>query len=216
MKIKFKKIMTFIPILGFLSIIVIIFYLMDAENSDLRIEINNLYTQIEKKDSINTSLYSAIDDYQKILDSIKSNNNDCPQSLGFELNGRTLSSDELFDLLFEAWEENDSLTFELSKQLNYMEYIRLNWGLEVYRNNNSYSIQPKNGSRIDKNEQKLIELEALIRRIEVNYPIKYKINRGDEFVTVEILPNQLDTAMYLYPYFKDRIKKEKNGYAIIK
>ncbi len=211
-----NKLPSIFPILGFVFLIGIFFYLIDSENSDLQNEIDNLNSEIEKQDSLNSSLYNSIEDYQKLLDTVKSGFVDCPPNLGYELNGRYLTSDEVFDLLLNAWTENDSLTFELTRQKNYLEYIRMNWGLEIEKTNNSYSIRPKKDSRISKNESKLHELEALISKIERNYPIKYKINHGDNYITIELLPNQLDTAMFLYPYFKDRIKKEKNGYSIIK
>ncbi len=205
-----------VPLLGFILLIGIIIFIFKSENDDLEIEIDNLNAELQIQDSIQNSLYDVIDTYQGILDSARLSKVDCPPNLGYKLNGRSLTSDDLFDMLLDSWDENDSLQIELVRNKNYLEYIRMNWGLEVSHSNDSYTIQPKKGSRIQKNENRLFELETLIKKIERNYPIKYKIESGDDYIVVKFLPNQLDTAMYLYPYFKDRIKKEKDGYIILK
>lgn len=204
------------PLLGFISLIGIIIFILESENDDLRFEIDNLYTELQIKDSIQNSLYDVIDTYQELLDSSKLSKDDCPPNLGYRLNGRSLTSDDLFDMLLDSWDENDSLQIELVRNKTYLEYIKLNWGLEVSHSNDSYSIKPKKDSRIQKNEQRLFELETLIKKIELKYPIKYKIESNADYIVTKLLPNQLDTAMYLYPYFKDRIKKEKDGYTILR
>lgn len=211
-----RKTLQIIPFLGFVSIIGIIFYLLDSENSDLRQEIEDLNAQIINQDSTIVLYDRSNVEYQNLIDEIKTKSSDCPPTYGYKLNGKFLSTEELFDELLANWNLVDSLKFELELRNDLLKKIESEWGVKVIDEKNSYSITTLKDSKIQKNVRELQELRALISKVERNYPIKYKINRGEDYITIEFLPNRLDTAMILYPHFKDRIIKEKEGYSIIK
>jgi hypothetical protein len=206
----FQKIHVIFPILGFVAIFGVIFSLMETENSDLRDEINALNSKIKIQDSTIISFNNSFNKYDNLVEEIKNEKFDCPPTFGYKLNGKFLSTDQLFDELINNWNLVDSLKYELGLRNKFLEYIQLTWGVKVIKENNSYTIQVPKESRIAKNERKLEELQFILDELKNRYEFNYEF-RSDKIV---FNFNKLDSALLLYPYFKSHLKKEKGNFII--
>lgn len=211
-----KKILGLLPLFGIIGVFALIFYFMNSENDDLRNEINGLNEQIAKQDSATINLYSMLDESEKLIENLRNETLECPPSYGYTLNGRSISSNELLDILLETWKERDSLAGELYFKTELIKSVEKQWGIEVFQDKDGYGLTLSKGSKILNDQAKLADLEFILRELKRRYPLNYEIknvNQGQQF----IMPfNRIDSALILYPYFKDRLKRDKNDFIITK
>jgi hypothetical protein len=209
-----KRMPSIIPILGFAFFVGIFLYLMDSENSDLQMEIEELNSELTKKDSVIEDLDTTLEQYQNLVDEIKKLEYDCPPTYGYKLNGKYLSTNELFDELLKNWDLVDSLKFELELRNDFLEYIETTWGVQVIKEKDYYTIKTPEKSKIAQNEAKVFELEFILNELKNRYNFKYEY-KVDNNERILVLPfNKLDSALILYPFFKDRMKKEKGNFIV--
>ncbi|MEY2703733.1 MAG: hypothetical protein RLY43_2372 [Bacteroidota bacterium] len=210
----FQKIHVIFPILGFVSIFGVIFYLMESENSDLRDEINTLNSKIEIRDSTIISVKKSLIKYEKLVEKIKNEKLDCPPTYGYKLNGEFLSTEQLLDELIDNWNLVDSLKYELGLRNKFLEYIQLTWGVKVVKENDSYTIQVPKESRIAKTERKLEEVQFILDELKNRYELKYELRTDKSNTSLVFNFNKLDSALLLYPFFKSHLRKEKGNFII--
>lgn len=212
----FKRISSLIPILSFMSALLVVYYLMDSENSDLRTEINTLNNQLAEKDSISSGLYDLIDQSQTLIETLQGKTLKCPPTYGYELDGRTISSNELLDMLLDAWNEKDSLKSELNLKIELLKSAENNWGIQVFNENDNYGLKLSENSKILTDQTQLNNLKFVLDELKRKYQFNYELKKVDGQEQLIIPFNRLDSALMLYPHFKDRMKRDKNSFIITK
>jgi len=211
-----KKIFDVLPLVGFIGALALIYYLMDSENSELKTEINSLNKQLVEKDSAVSGLYSLIDQSQTIIEKLKGKTLKCPPTYGFELDGRTMSSNELLDLLLNTWNEKDSLKNELDLRIELLKRAEINWGIQVFQDKDKYGLKLSDNSKISADQTQLDNLKFVLEELKRRYTFNYELRKVDGQEELVIPFNRLDSALMLYPHFKDRMKRDKNSFIITK
>lgn len=219
-------------ILSIFSIMSLTIYLLYSENQSyvhknikLKSEIkknSNIYTN--KLDSINRNIRESFSKIDSLKQSNKSNNNIIE---GFDMNGKTISIKALLKIFNNTLEENISLKNKNHEYKQLFDFIEKNYGISTQKKDSTYTFIIKPDSKFKINEKQLNknltasqnELEEkkfLLKHLEERYGIKYKVVTENGKITSTVFITKLDSALWLYPYYKHKIKVDKKGNIIIK
>lgn len=225
MKNKLIVLITFIIIcLMTLSLLFLIF-----EREERIIEIEELNEKNKKNDSITNikinKLNLIIEKKNSLIEELGTNKEIVN---GFKVGNRSISVDELLKMANETLNENSKLNNQIKEDKIIIKYIEDSYGIKVLMNDNgtiSLKLNPdstiknfeKNTSeRINKLENELEEKKYILQQLQKKYGFKYEVKSEDNKIKSTIYLTKLDSALWLYPHYKHKIKTDKQGNLIIK
>lgn len=210
-----------------------------VENLNYKKENKQILSRTEKH--IN-ELIEISDELQKKNDSLLGKKNDEKSIDGITIGNKPISLEQLISIANKLSQENSALKNSRSKDSvkikNYSDLIKqLESNKLIYKNpnNNNSSISYVNieyyrdyikrcdslrKSKTVENVNLQNELNAkntLLDLIKKNYGIDTEVEYGKEKNQVKLLNTQkIDSALWIYPYYKHKIKTNKKGETIIK
>ncbi|NIJ46596.1 hypothetical protein FHR24_003086 [Wenyingzhuangia heitensis] len=230
-----KNIVIFLLILV-LSLFSIIIFFSYKENDFLEKEI---LVNIKENDSLQNKLFESnkklLEVYKKNKKEIDSIKNEKYSNInvisGVTLNDKPISIDEVIQITNKSLDENDKLKKQKLKDSLLIDYYKKviheleEKGVLWEKNNRFYfdnkqaidSIRKAKLNEISNLEYELKAKNALLKLIENNYGIKTNIEKNKGVYNVKLLNNKkLDSALWLFPHYKHKIKTNKKGETIIK
>lgn len=224
-----NKLISFI-IICLLILLTLMCYLFYIENSEYKKENIKLKSKnesnqkeyFEKLDSLSLLINRKI---QHIKD-IESNDSKVSVQ-GFKMNNRTISVKELLKIVNQTLEENNSLKKQNSEYKQLIDFIEKNYGIETRKEDSVYTFTIKPDSELkatedqinndlSESQKELEEKRLVLQHIEEKYGIKFNVTRKNGKIISTILITKADSAMWLYPYYKHKIKTNRNGETVIK
>lgn len=198
-----------------------------------RIERNSEIEEINKKiissDSLSKikikKLNSIIDRKNSIIDTLNSNNESVN---GFKMGERSISTEELLKIVNEALAENSKLKIKVKNDKLILNHIEDSYGLKAVIDslgvinlkwNPDSSIkdfEKKSNDKYNKINGELEELKFVLDNLQKRYGFKYQVKTEGNKINSTIYTTKLDSAMWLYPHYKHKIKTDKQGNLIIK
>jgi hypothetical protein len=211
----------------FASMLLIIFLLFTERNEN-NIVIHNLEQEAKFNDSINNykinKYLKIIEDNSNKLDSLNRNKKSYN---GFSMGNKSISVEELLDIVNKTLEENTKLKNQVDKDKVIIKYIEETYGIKVIENNGEISLKLKPDSNIKNFEKKsnnelnklkndIEEKDFILKQLQKKYGFKYEVKTENDKIHSSIFITKLDSALWLYPHYKHKIKEDKNGNIIIK
>jgi hypothetical protein len=211
----------------FASMLLIIFLLFTERNEN-NIVIHNLEQEAKFNDSINNykinKYLKIIEDNSNKLDSLNRNKKSYN---GFSMGNKSISVEELLDIVNKTLEENTKLKNQVDKDKVIINYIEETYGIKVIENNGEISLKLKPDSNIKNFEKKsnnelnklkndIEEKDFILKQLQKKYGFKYEVKTENDKIHSSIFITKLDSALWLYPHYKHKIKEDKNGNIIIK
>lgn len=191
--------------------------------------IDNLKYEIKLNDSLSDY---KIKKYIKIIETnnykFDSLNNSKNSVRGFNIGNKSISIDELLNIANKALEENSRLRNEVANDSLILKKIEENHGIKTYRDSNGKiviqsSSQSKNDQLENSQNEKIIKLSNeldekifILNNLQKKYNFKYDVKTEKDKIKSTIYVSKLDSALWLYPYYKHKIKEDKKGNIIIK
>jgi hypothetical protein len=232
-KIKNLVIIILVLLLGIAGTIVFINY---RENINLEKE---LYSNKKINDSIqnnflrkNKELIKLVRETQVEIDSIKGVSSKIKSIDGILLGDKPISIGQLIDIANKYQESNivlknkirsDSLTINrLKKIIDQLErdkiLIRDKDGILSYRQTTKIdSLYNVSIFELQKAKSELQAKNMLLGLIKKNYDIDSEIEFVDDKIRVTLIHTEkLDSALWIYPYYKHKIKTNRKGETVIK
>lgn len=224
-KMKNKIIITII--LSVFSAMSLTIYLLYSENlasvskiQKLKNDVRNNGLNYEKKlDSIGKSINLNI----LKIDSLKQTNNK-QEIQGFEMNGKSISVEDLLKILNKTLEENSVLNSEVANDKKIFDILKKDYDVIITRENDKIKIH-RTQIRKDENdctaklkalENQLNEKTFILKQLDNRYKLKYEVKTEGNNIKSTIYNSKVDSALWLYPYYKHKIKIDKNGDVFIK
>lgn len=224
-KMKNKIIITII--LSVFSAMSLTIYLLYSENlasvseiQKLKNDVKNNGLNYEKKlDSIGKSINKNI----LKIDSLKQTNNK-QEIQGFEMNGKSISVEDLLKILNKTLEENSVLNSEVANDKKIFDILKKDYDVIITRENDKIKIH-RTQIRKDENdcteklktlENQLNEKTFVLKQLDNRYKLKYEVKTEGNTIKSTIYNSKVDSALWLYPYYKHKIKIDKNGDVFIK
>lgn len=211
------------------SSMLLFLYLLYVEMNDDKLIIESLKQEIKINDSI--SEYK-IKKYTKIIeannDKFDSLNNSKTSVRGFTIGNKSISIDELLNIANNALEANSRLQNEVANDSLILKKIEDDHGIKTYRDTNGKiviqsSSQSKNDLLENSQNEKIINLsneldekKFILNNLQKRYDFKYDVKTEKNKIKSTIYVTRLDSALWLYPYYKHKIKEDKKGNIIIK
>lgn len=210
-------------------IAVIVFLLIDRDNQIFRI--NNLEkNKIESQKLYNSSikLYEAlIEKNRKKIDSLNQENIEMSIQ-GFKINDESISVEELLNIVNNSLEENIKLKNQVENNKLILEYIEESYGIKVTRDNKGQVIftlnkdssikeyEKKSNEEINKLSSDLEEKNFILNNLQKRYGFKYVVKTEGNKIKSTIYTTKLDSALWLFPHYKHKIKQDKEGNTYVK
>lgn len=200
-----------------------------VERTERNIEIDELNKKMNSSDSLSRikieKLNSIIDRKNSIIDTLNSNNESVN---GFMMGERSISTEELLKIVNEAIEENSKLKTEVKNDKLILKHIENSYGLKAVidslgvinlKLNPGSSIkdfEKKSNDRYNKVNDELQELKFILNNLQKRYGFKYQVKTEGNKINSTIYTTKLDSALWLYPHYKHKIKQDKEGNVLIK
>jgi len=180
-----------VPILAFLTIVSIAgaFFLIDHSDKLERelIYKDSLIRRIQRNDSLYNN---SVKGYSEVIERYIS---DC----NFILNGKKISTEELVKLANHTLNENEIL----KDSIRYYKLLWLKSQISLSESQLKY----------DSTYDSLFVNGAIVSFIKKRYGISYAyVRKGDKY-TFTKNSSKVDSALILFPYFKDRLKGDSTG-----
>lgn len=227
-KMKNNKIQNMLLTVLLLSAI-LIFYLLHIELKDDKMLIERLKQEIQLNDSLSDY---KLKKYSKIIETnnykLDSLNNSKESVRGFTVGNKSISIDELLNIANNALEENSRLKNQVANDSLILKKIEENHGIKTYRDSNGKIViqsisQSKNDQLENSQNEKIIKLsneldekKFILNNLQKKYNFKYEVKTENDKIKSTIFITKLDSALWLYPYYKHKIKEDKKGNIIIK
>lgn len=217
-----------------LSILVAIMFFVYQENKELKTEI---VMSKKQNDSIqntllnkNRELITLLSKEQEEINSLKDSNSQ--QIDGIIHDNKPITLEELINITNRFENENTRLRIQISNDSSRIK--RLNSILsqlekdkvisQTKKGSYSYRQITKIDSLYDNSKEELskvkTELKAsntLLKLIKDNYGIDTKVEYGEDTYTARLLnTKKIDSALWIFPYYKSKIKTNKKGETIIR
>ncbi|PKH66707.1 hypothetical protein CXF59_12340 [Flavobacterium sp. ALD4] len=225
---KNNKIKNLIFIVLFSSMLLFL-YLLYAEMKDDKLLIESLRQEMKLNDSLSDY---KIKKYAKIIETnnykFDSLNNSKNSVRGFTIGNKSISIDELLNIANNALEANSRLQNEVANDSLILKKIEENYGIKTYRDSKGKiviqsSSQSKNDPLENSQNEKIIKLsneldekKFILNNLQKRYNFKYDVKTEKDKIKSTIYVTKLDSALWLYPYYKHKIKEDKKGNIIIK
>lgn len=214
-------------ILSVFSAMSLTIYLLYSENlafvskiQNLKYDVKNNQLNYEKKlDSISKSINKNI----LRIDSLKQIGKE-QEIQGFEMNGKSISVEDLLKTLNKTLEENSMLNSEVANDKRLFDILKKDYDIIITRENDKIKIRRtsivKNendcAEKLQTVENKLNEKTFILKQLELRYKLKYEVGTEGNTIRSTIYNSKVDSALWLYPYYKHKIKVDKNGDVYIK
>ncbi len=78
------------------------------------------------------------------------------------------------------------------------------------------NFEKNTSERINKLDNELEEKKYILQQLQKKYGFKYEVKSEDNKIKSTIYLTKLDSALWLYPHYKHKIKTDKQGNLIIK
>ncbi len=199
------------------------------ERIERNLEIEEINKKIISSDSLSKikieKLNSIIDRKNSIIDTLDSNKESIK---GFTMGERSISTEELLKIVNEALAENSKLKTKVKNDKLILNHIEDSYGIKVLidslgvinlKLNPDFSIkdfEKKANDKYNKINDELEELKFVLNNLQKRYGFKYEVKTEGNKINSTIYTTKLDSAMWLYPHYKHKIKTDKKGNLIIK
>lgn len=196
---------------------------------DDKLLIESLRQEMKLNDSLSDY---KIKKYAKIIETnnykFDSLNNSKNSVRGFTIGNKSISIDELLNIANNALEANSRLQNEVANDSLILKKIEENYGIKTYRDSKGKiviqsSSQSKNDPLENSQNEKIIKLsneldekKFILNNLQKRYNFKYDVKTEKDKIKSTIYVTKLDSALWLYPYYKHKIKEDKKGNIIIK
>lgn len=120
--------------------------------------------------------------------------------IGFSYDGKSISTEELLEMFNEIAYELDSISNEYNTAKQGLKFIETKYGLKLITDSDNLIIEIIKDSKIDE----LKDSEYILKNILERYPIRYMYKNN----LLSFPFNRVDSALHLYPYFKQNLKRE--------
>jgi hypothetical protein len=217
-----------------LSILVAIMFFIYRENKELKVEVS---LSNKQNDSIqntllnkNKDLITLLSKSQKEINSLKNSNSQ--QIDGIIHDKKPITLEELINITNKFENENnvlrtkvfnDSSRIErLNSILNQLEkdkvIDRTKKGSYTYRQITKVdSLYDNSREELSKLKTELKASNTLLKLIKDNYGIDTEVEYGKDTYTARLLnTKKIDSALWIFPYYKSKIKTNKKGETIIR
>lgn len=203
------------------------------ENVDL---LNEIHINKKQNDSVQKKILSKNDELiyllkinQKEINSLKGLSTD-KQIDGILLGNKPISVEELIEIankyqneknFLKAKVKDDSLTIQyyvkLISQLEKDKVLNKDKKGTITYTNNLDSLYKIKVVELNKTKTELKAKNTLLTLIKNNYEIDTEIEYGDGIYTAKLLnTKKLDSALWIFPYYKHKIKTNKKGETVIR
>jgi len=225
MKNKLIGLILFFLLLIMALTIVILF----TERTERNFEIEELNQKIISSDSISKmkieKLNSIIDRKNTLIDELNSNKEIVN---GFRIGDKSISIEELLKIVNEAFTENNELRNKIKYDELIINHIEDSYGVKVVKDSlGRFYLKLKNDStiknyerntteKIDKLNTELEEKRFILEQLKKRYDLKYEVKTEGNKIKSTIYITKLDSALWLYPHYKHKIREDKNGNTYIK
>lgn len=177
-------------------------------NKELELQIQKRDKTIQEINKVDSVLIEKTKDYAKQIEEFKT-------QPSFIFKGKEITASEIVDLLNIAYEKIDDLEID-NQSLKYRDSVNkinlntVNYNIEVYKK----ALKKAEESNYEYSKSNYI-LNSKLKTIKQNYGIDLKIRKIDSLTIGFDKPMlMIDSAIILYPYYKNRLKIE-NGTWII-
>lgn len=199
------------------------------ERNERNLEIEELNKKIISSDSLSKikieKLNSIIDRKNSIIDTLNSNNE--PVN-GFIMGERSISTEELLKIVNEALAENSKLKTKVKNDKLILNHIENSYGvkavidslgvinLKLNPDSSIKDFEKKSNDRYNKINDELEELKFILNNLQKRYGFKYEVKTEGNKIKSTIYTTKLDSALWLYPNYKHKIKQDKEGNTYVK
>lgn len=223
-----NRITALVLFIVFCLITISILFLVN-ERTERNLEIEELNKKIIRSDSLSKikieKLNSIIDRKDSIIDTLNSNNESVN---GFKMGERSISTEELLNIVNEALVENSKLKTKVKNDKLILNHIEDSYGikaeidslgvinLKLNPDSSIKNFEKKSNDRYNKINDELEELKFILNNLQKRYGFKYHVKTEGNKINSTIYTTKLDSALWLYPHYKHKIKVDNKGNVSIK
>lgn len=226
MKNRDKNILIVILVL-LLSVCFTLVFFAKQESSNLRSELNatvKMYHNSSKKlFEENDKQLKILKENIRLIDSIKGKRLDSKNIDGVYMNNKQISLDELVNLANKQFDEKRLLAYRIRKDSTTIEGLKkiikeLESAKVIKRTSDGgYSFIRNVDSLYQKSIAELQAKNMILNLIKKNYDIDSKVKYENESIIIQLLnTDKLDSALWVYPYYKHKIKTNKKGQTVVR
>jgi hypothetical protein len=226
---KNKKIFNLVLFVLLISMALVIFLLLTEREAN-KLELQKTKQEIKLKDSIANfkikRYLSIIENNNDKIDSLTMINNDHSVT-GFTIGSKSISVEELLKIVNTTLEENDELRKQTNIDKQIVDFINKKYGITVDTSGEKivFKVSPESSLKFGEKEcnkklkeiqNELDEKKHILKSLENRYKFKYDLKTEGNYIKSTIYNTKVDSALWLYPYYKHKIKTDKQGNLIIK
>lgn len=216
--------------LVFFAVTLITIYLLIKSNDDYKIKSQSIAAdkrKLEKRYSQSLDSISVIiANNNRIIKELRNSENRSGIT-GFTYNDKNISLEGLLKIVNNTLEENRKLKKDSRQYKEMLDFISSKYGITSERNDTVYTFKKAPDPKLIEQEKALnknlsdlqIELEEkkfLLKHLEERYGFKYNIEKEDGKIKSTIYISKLDSALWLFPFYKHKIRTNKKGETIIR